>query len=99
MNDFLQATFFGLQLQIPAIPQIALDAVTIRSALSATFTIIGALSVLFIVLGAARYATSAGDPALTKQAKETILYAVIGLVVSLVAFFIVQFVLGSITRA
>ena len=104
MKHFLQTTFFAtpppaqpLQLQIPGIPQIQLGEATLQNALSATFVIIGALSVLFIVIGAARYATSAGDPSLTKQAKETIVYSVIGLVVSLSAFSVVQFVLGGVT--
>jgi hypothetical protein len=92
MNIFLQSG-----LSVPAIPKVELNQSTIQAALSATFVVAGALCVLFIVIGAARYAVSAGDPALIKQAKETIVYAVIGLVVSLSAFSVVQFVLGGVT--
>jgi len=43
-----------------------------------------------------RYALAQGDPGQLKQARNTILYALIGLVIALSGFFIVQFVLGSI---
>ncbi|HEU5187188.1 MAG TPA: hypothetical protein VFT87_01650 [Candidatus Saccharimonadales bacterium] len=92
MNIFLQ-----LGLSVPAIPKIAFGPETLQAALSLTFIVVGALCVFFIIIGAARYAVSAGDPALIKQAKETIVYAVIGLVVSLSAFSVVQFVLGGVT--
>lgn len=92
MNTFLQAG-----LSVPAIPRIEFDDNTIQAALSVVFIVVGALCVLFIVIGAARYAVSAGDPSLIKQAKETIVYSLVGLVVSLSAFSIVQFVLGGIT--
>jgi hypothetical protein len=48
-----------------------------------------------IILGALRYVISAGDASKITQAKNTILYAVIGLVVALLAFAIVNFVLTS----
>ncbi len=54
---------------------------------------IGVISVIMIVIGGIRYATSGGDEKGTKGAKDTILYAVIGLVVALLAFAIVNFVL------
>jgi hypothetical protein len=50
----------------------------------------GALSVIFIVVGGLKYATSTGDPNQTNAAKNTIMYAVIGLLFSLIAFTIVQ---------
>jgi hypothetical protein len=57
--------------------------------------IIGAIAVIMIILGALRYVISAGDASKITQAKNTILYAVIGLVVALLAFAIVNFVLTS----
>lgn len=59
--------------------------------------IIGALSVILIVFGGIRYTTSAGDSSRVKAAKDTIMYAVIGLVVALLAYAIVNFVLTSLT--
>ena len=40
--------------------------------------------------------TSAGDPGKVKKAKDTILYGVIGLVVCVLAFAIVNFVIANI---
>lgn len=57
--------------------------------------IIGLISVLMTIIGGLRYALSAGDPSATKGAKDTILFAVIGVVVALVAGSIVNFVVGK----
>jgi hypothetical protein len=62
-----------------------------------TFTfIIGAVSVLAIIIGGIRYVTSGGDQANIKAAKDTILYAVVGVVVAMLAYTIVHFVISTI---
>ena len=58
--------------------------------------IIGLVAVVMIILGGVQYTTSSGDAAKVKKAKDTILYGIIGLVVALLAFAIVNFVLGNI---
>lgn len=58
--------------------------------------VIGAAAVLMIVIGGIRYVTSNGDSASTKSAKDTILYAVIGLVVAVMAYAIVNFVMSNL---
>ena len=61
--------------------------------------VVGALSlvaVIFIVVGGVNYMTSQGDPGKTKKAKDTILYAVIGLIIAVLAFAIVNFVIVNI---
>ncbi len=55
--------------------------------------VIGVIAVIMIMIGGLRYITSSGDPASTKSARDTILYAVIGLVVVALAQIIVRFVL------
>ncbi len=55
----------------------------------------GALAVLAILYGGFRYVTSTGDSGRIKQAKDTIMYGVGGLVIALIAFAIVNFVLGA----
>ena len=52
-------------------------------------------SVIMIVIGGFRYIFSQGEEKNTKAAKDTILYAIIGLVVSILAFSIVNYVLGK----
>ena len=54
--------------------------------------VVGAVAVLMIVVGGIRYTTSNGDASNVKSAKDTILYSVIGLVVAIVAYAVVQWV-------
>jgi len=58
--------------------------------------IIGALSVIMIIIGGLRYVTSGGNPTSVTAAKNTILYAIVGLVVAFLAFAAITFVLGSL---
>lgn len=55
---------------------------------------IGILSVIMIIIGGFRYTLSGGDENAVRSAKDTILYSVIGLIVAILAFVIVNFVLG-----
>ncbi|MDO5480056.1 MAG: pilin [Candidatus Saccharibacteria bacterium] len=57
---------------------------------------LGLVAVIFIVVGGVNYMTSQGDPGKTKKAKDTILYASIGLIIAVLAFAIVNFVIGNI---
>ena len=54
---------------------------------------IGIVSVIMIIIGGFRYATSNGDSNQVSAAKNTIMYAVIGLVIAIFAYAIVNFVL------
>ena len=56
----------------------------------------GSVSVLMIVIGGLRYAISGGDQGSITSAKNTILYAVVGLILSLMGYAIVNFVLSNI---
>lgn len=58
--------------------------------------VIGTVSVIMIILGGLRYVLSNGDSTQITSAKNTILYAVIGLVVALLAYAIVNFVVTQL---
>lgn len=58
--------------------------------------IIGSIAVLMIIIGGLRYVLSAGDQNAVTGAKNTILYAVVGLIVAIMAFAIVNFVVGKL---
>lgn len=58
--------------------------------------VIGIISVIMIIIGGFRYATSAGDAGQTKSARDTIIYAVVGLVIAVMSFAIVNFVLARL---
>lgn len=60
---------------------------------NALLFIVGALSVIMIIVGGILYATSQGDSGSVTKAKNTILYSVVGLVVSFLAYAIVNWVL------
>ncbi|HUC87492.1 MAG TPA: pilin [Candidatus Saccharimonadales bacterium] len=61
------------------------------------FIVAGAVAVLIMVIGGIRYITSTGDSKRIQAAKDTILYAIMGLVVVILARAIVGFVLGNVT--
>lgn len=54
--------------------------------------IVGAVSVIMIIYGGFRYITSGGDSAKVTTAKNTIMYALIGLIIVAVAQVIIRFV-------
>lgn len=58
--------------------------------------LLGAVAVISIIIGGFMYATAAGDAGKVKNAKNTILYSVIGLVVALLAWGIVSFTVSNI---
>lgn len=60
--------------------------------------VVGAVSVIMIIIGGFRYIVSAGDSNGVSGAKNTILYAVIGLVIVLFAQVIVRFVLTNVSQ-
>lgn len=78
------------------IPDTSVSNSGVETALRFFFGLAGALAVLFIAIGGFRYTISGGDPGSIKQAKDTILYAVIGLVVAMLAQVIIGFVISSV---
>lgn len=69
----------------------------IESVVKTLLFIIGAASVVMIIYGGFRYVTSAGEASAVKSAKDTIMYAVVGLVIALVAWGIADFVINALT--
>jgi len=59
--------------------------------------IVGVIAVVMIIYAGLRYITSGGDSAKITSAKNTIVYAIIGLIVVALAQFIVKFVLSKVT--
>ncbi|HEU0266255.1 MAG TPA: hypothetical protein VFQ70_01370 [Candidatus Saccharimonadaceae bacterium] len=57
--------------------------------------LVGAISVIMIIIGGIRYVISGGDSSNVSAAKNTILYAVVGIIVALLGYAIVNFVIGS----
>lgn len=60
--------------------------------------IIGAVAVLVIVIAGVQFIISSGEPAKVAAARNTILYAIVGLVIVIFAASIVNFVLNGIFK-
>ena len=57
--------------------------------------IVGAIAVIMIVIGGLRYVISGGDSSQVQAAKNTILYALVGVIVAILAYAAVNFVVSS----
>ncbi len=57
--------------------------------------IIGAIAVIMLIIGGIRYTVSGGDSSAVTSAKNTILYAIVGIVVAILAYAVVNWVIGS----
>lgn len=68
----------------------------LRSVINIMLYLIGVIAVIMIIIGGIKYVTSNGDSASISSAKNTILYAVIGVVVAILAFAIVNWIVDNI---
>ncbi len=67
-----------------------------QALLKIAFAAAGALSVFYVTYAGFKYTTSQGDPQAISRAKSQIIYGIIGLVISISAFSIINFVLGRL---
>ncbi|HEX5456184.1 MAG TPA: pilin [Candidatus Saccharimonadales bacterium] len=65
--------------------------------INAVSVVVGVVAVIMIIFGGFRYVTSGGESGNISNAKNTIMYAIIGLVIVVFAQFIVKFVLAKAT--
>ncbi len=70
----------------------------VSNIINAVIGVLGLACVVVLIIGGVNYMTSSGDAGKVKKAKDTILYAIIGLVVCVLAFAIVNFVIGTILK-
>ena len=71
----------------------------IQNILIAIIAILGIVAVVFVIIGGVQYMTSAGDSGKVEKGKKTILYGIIGLVICVLAFAIVNFTAGIINNS
>jgi hypothetical protein len=84
-------------LDVSNLPRTPATSNTIKNILTIVFSVVGALALLFITIGGFRYVLSQGDPQATGKAKNTILYALVGLIIAVTAQLIVTFVIGRVS--
>lgn len=68
---------------------------TVVAVINGVIGVLGLVAVVVIIIGGVNYMTSSGDSGKVKKAKDTILYGLIGLVVCVLAFAIVNFVIAN----
>lgn len=56
----------------------------------------GVLALLFIIFGGFRYIISLGNPESVEKARNTVLYAILGLIIIFLAYFLVAYVLADL---
>lgn len=64
----------------------------IKTVVNVLLWAVGILSVIMIIFSGFRYITSAGDASKTKSAQSTLIYSVVGLIVAIMAYAIVNMV-------
>ena len=68
----------------------------LKNVINTLIFIIAIISVIVIIIGGIRFTTSSGDPQQAASARNTIIYAIVGLVIAIMSYAIVNFVLNNI---
>ena len=68
----------------------------IKTVVNVLLWAVGILSVIMIIFSGFRYITSAGDASKTKSAQSTLIYSVVGLIVAIMAWAIVNMVINRL---
>ncbi len=68
----------------------------IKNVLNVLFIAIGVIAVFMIIYSGIIYMTAAGDPGKIATAKKSIMYAIVGLVIAIMAYAIVNFIIGAL---
>lgn len=72
------------------------DGSSIKEILTLVWMLAGAVSLIIITFAGFKYVISQGESQAVAKAKNTIIYAIIGLIVSIMAIAIVNFVFGNL---
>ncbi|MEI6170033.1 MAG: hypothetical protein WCP56_03475 [Candidatus Saccharibacteria bacterium] len=89
-QEIIKSDQIPVELQGPTVSELIANVLTIL------FFVAGAASVIVIVVAGIIFAVSAGDEKKIKMAKDSLLYAVIGLVISMSAYAITSFITGRL---
>lgn len=68
----------------------------VKDIINVVVGVVGIIAVVMMIVGGISFITSQGDASKVTKARNTILYGVVGLIVALLAFAIVNFVLSSL---
>lgn len=77
------------------IPKVTASSSSVNSVLDLLFALAGALAMIFILIGAVRFTTAGGDPQGVASGRRTVIYALVGLVITMMAVTITSIVGGE----
>lgn len=78
------------------LPRVAADQASQVVLLQLVFGVLGALALFFVIYGGFKFVVSDGEPDKIAKARQTIIYAIIGLIIAISAEVIVTFTIGRI---
>ncbi len=82
---------------VASLPNVQADELVVApKIMSFVFALVGAITVLMLAFGGFKYVTSQGEPQATAKAKNTILYALVGLIVVIVAANAVRYIVENV---
>lgn len=81
----------------PGLPEQDLSSDTLQSVMGYVWILAGSFSILMIMIASIKYVISRGDPQAIKSAKETIIYSLIGLLITVFGFTITTFIFGRLS--
>jgi hypothetical protein len=98
MMDMLHRSLilFAQTFNFSPLPRTQADQDLVQTVINIIFVILGAVAVMMVVVGGIQYSASQGDPQGISKAKNTILYAIIGLVLAIFSRAIIGLVFGRI---
>lgn len=85
----------GIEIVVPPGPDLM---EVVRNVLNTTFGVVGVIAVIMIIIGGFHYMTSQGSPEKVQKGKNTILYGIVGMIIVLSAFAIVNFILDALMK-
>lgn len=78
-----------------SVPDVAIDNALVTTIFNAVLAAAGAVAVVFIIWGGIQYTLSQGDASKIKKAKDTLLYSIVGLIIVMFSFVILNYVIGK----
>ena len=85
-----------LRVNTDSLPNVSANQGLIDDIARVVFGILGSIAVLIIVLAGLKYITSKGDPQEMAQAKNALVYALVGLAIVILSYSIVAFVINNV---
>lgn len=96
MIDKIQAHLLAQKLNASDIGVVEADADTvIENSLNLAYFLLAAISVIMIIVAGIMYTSSAGNAGNVQKAKNMLIYAIAGLIISVSAFAITNFITGA----